>query len=178
MNLTNVRFFLFSTALSTLAAGTWPLVPGHRTSVSIDDQTLFTIRGADRNYTKTSTASCDAMGVQAPSQVLGGSWAPQSTGCASVNLGWQCGGCTVTMSRPFGVMGPVNPIGNGQGNNDVGPCGTLLAGTCGCSNPNTNPPTYGCVGEMPVLNANTGQPYSCSDLIALANQASGGGGSN
>jgi hypothetical protein len=169
MRITKTRYLAVPIAVTTLIVGACSLVPCNPPSIPLDDYRLSTIRGVDKDFFRTGTASCDALGVQALQQLYGGGWNQQS-GCGGMNLGFNCGGCTKTLSRPVGIQWSILLNGGGQMNNDVGPCGFVQGGTCGFTNPNTTPPTYGCLGVSVAINPSTGQPYSCSDLVAITNQ--------
>ncbi len=156
-----------SILLVTLVAGLWPTIPWDPPSVPLDGQSLAVIRGTDLQYFKTDTATCASLGLMALSQLYGGTWAPEN-GCGVANIGFGCGGCTVVMSRSFGIQGVL--VGNGQQNGDVGACGNVEGGTCSVTNPGGYPLDYACTGIVVAVNPNTGQPYACSDLIAIMNQ--------
>jgi hypothetical protein len=163
--------------VTALVGALCPVLIRDHPSTPLDDQSLSSIRGADQQFVSSSTTSCDAMGVLALSQVYGGSWNQQSS-CGGMNIGFLCGGCTVTRFMPIGLQtgGLAPPNTPGFWNTDVGACGNVQGGTCGILNPNATPPTYGCLGTVVATNPANGQPYACSDLIALASQPVGSGG--
>jgi hypothetical protein len=158
----------FLITLAAAIAATFPPMWSDQHSSPLHGRWLAAIHGANRNFKTFGNSSCDGLGDQALTQLFGGSWVPQS-GCGIANIGFNCGGCTVTMSWMTGSGGGLVPPGEGQQLDDLGACGGLVSGTCIVTNPGGYPLNYACGNEAPVLNKN-GQQYTCSDAIGIEPQ--------
>lgn len=169
MESSKTRLFLASVVLSAATAAICARSPEHPFVMPLDDRTLASVRGADYQYFKKVSASCQGNGVMALQQVTGNTYVPAS-GCGVANIGFNCGACEVANSSNVGLNGVVVDPGTGQMNDDVGACGNATAGTCGVTNPGGYPPNYACLGMAVFINPNTGLPVQCSDLIGIVNQ--------
>ncbi len=167
---TKFVFLAVSMVVSALTAAVLALSIHADLSAPLDERLLGSIRGADFDYTENFVNTCEQGGVMALSMLLSQSVSPASS-CASVNLGFPCGDCTMERSTLVGSIANPSPPGMGMSNSDLGGCGFVRGGTCGVADPSTSPPTYGCVNQQIKKDSNN-NPYSCTNLIGLKSQAS------
>ncbi len=129
----------------------------------LPEQAMAGVLGADMNFASLDPTDCSQYAAMYDSFNYGGFWVAGSN-CTSLNLGKDCGACVNNLSGQFGNGGVRVAAPQGMFNDDLGPCGNLLHGTCGFQGGQ-----YGCYNTAVSTNAQ-GQILSCGDLIGAKNQ--------